>query len=301
RPHPEAIKRFLEDTARVGQNTLQHVLLLGTATVDSNDMMGIGDEDYVPTFYYRTNLNGYEAPSDATFVSGLPNVTLGRLAVRSPSEAGAVIEKLISWYAGEAPLIGVSAYVADRESAGERSFFADMQAQILASGEFASQAVPLRLDTVASPTQTLEARLDMGVDFLNYHGHAYVSGWSSPEVANLAFAGRLSNEHLFFVMSFACFDGMFSGPWDESLAWEYVANPAGGAFGALAGSSLAAPEYVELFAAMVTDALASGSETVGEAVAVARRQLSMNLSKGAEDTLFTYNLLSDPAAPNPWR
>ena len=301
RPHPDAIRQFLMETTSSGAAGPKYVVLLGSATVDSNDVMGIGDSDFVPTFYYRTNLNGYEAASDATFVNGLPQVALGRLAVRSVVEANGVVAKLIAWYDAGAPALGKGLYIADRESADERSFVADMNAQIDASGPYAAQAERFLLDDAGATSEALNMLLSSGADFVNYHGHAYVSGWSSPEVANLAFADNLQNAHLFFVMSWSCFDGMFSGPWDASLAWQFVANPQGGAYGALAGTSLADPAFVEYFSVLVTEELASGADTIGAAVRSARLQLSTNLSRGAEDTLFTYNLLADPATPNPWR
>ncbi|MBN2527016.1 MAG: hypothetical protein JXR76_11535 [Deltaproteobacteria bacterium] len=300
RPHPGAIRQFLLDVANADRSALQYVLLLGSATVDSNDVMGIGDEDYVPTYYYRTNLMGYEAAADTVFVAGLSDVALGRLAVRNINEANVVVDKLISWYETDAPAKANSVFIADREDGSGRSFVDDMNAQIAAGGPFSDHAERIVLDDVQRPSDALYSLLQKGADFLNYHGHAYVSGWSSPEIANLGVANRLQNSHLFFVMSWSCFDGMFSGPWDEALAWQFVANPSAGAFGALAGSSLSDPAFVEEFALMVTKELASGVPTMGEAVVIARRQMAQHLSKGAMDTIYTYNLLADPAAPNPW-
>ncbi len=298
RPHPRAIREFIRELADSGN--LRYVLLLGASTVDSNDVMGIGDTDYIPTYFYRTFLMGYESASDTGFIDGIPHVALGRLAARDQSEANRVVDKLVSWYETGAPSAGASVYVADREDGSERSFVSDMNDQVASSGVFQSQAETLVLDNAGTPTAALRMLLNEGVDFVNYHGHAYVSGWSSPEVANLAFADSLENDHLFFLMSWSCFDGMFPSPWDESLAWQFVANPTAGAYGALAGSSLSNPAYVELFANQVTVELANGADTIGDAVAAARKQISRNLSKGALDTYHTYNLLADPAAPNPW-
>lgn len=305
RPHPDAIKQFLNDAQTVRQSAPQYVLLMGGATVDSNDVLDTGDEDFVPTYYYRTHLMGYEAASDASFTKGMPNIMLGRLAMRSAEEANVVVDKLLDWYYQESSSAGLSVYVADQDSSGGAAdeagaFEQAVEAQLHMCDECATTAERFFLNDISSPTAALNDLLLQGIDFLNFHGHAYISGWSSPQIANLAFADALQNEHLFFVMSWSCFDGMFSSPWDDALSWQFVANPTAGAYGALAASSLSDPAYVEMLSQLVTAELAGGAQTMGEALNSARLQLSSHLSKGALDTIFTYNLLADPAAPNPW-
>ncbi|MBN2340514.1 MAG: hypothetical protein JXR45_03455 [Deltaproteobacteria bacterium] len=302
RPHPDAIRQFLIDAAKRWRTPPRYVLLMGGATLDSNDILDTGDIDYLPTIFYHTNLMGYEAASDASYTIGLPDMMLGRLAVRSADEATQLVDKLISWYDTQMPApSGASVFIADRDDAGAYGAFEQAaELQIAACGFCSDTAERLYLNHVENPKSVLFDMLMQGVDFVNFHGHAYISGWSSPQIANNTFAAKLDNEHLFFVLSWSCFDGMFTSPWDDALTWQFVSQPNGGAYGALSTSSLADPSYVEVYSQLLTEALAGGAETMGEALHDARRTMSQDLSKGALDTIYTYNLLADPAAPNPW-
>ena len=113
-------------------------------------------------------------------------------------------------------------------------------------------------------------------------------------------AGRFTNEHLFLLLSFSCFDGAFTGPWGESLSWAFVNNPDGGALAAVAASSLTNPSAVELLSEQILCRLTSGqASTIGEALAEAERTL-LGLTPALDDAISTFNLLGDPATPNPW-
>lgn len=305
RPHPDAIRQFLMEANKNFAAPPRYVLLFGGATVDSNDVLGLGDEDFVPSYYYKTNLMGYEAVSDHSFVTGLNDMMIGRLPVQSTAQAHSVVDKLLDWYQrGETP-IGTSVVVADHDNSGgdinTSGEFEDAAEVQIAAHEGSGQLIErFYLNQVQSPMEALGQLVNEGVDALSFHGHAYVSGWSSPQIANLESAKSMSNEHLFFAMSWSCFDGSFAGPYDDSLAWQFVANPTGGAYGALAASSLADPRFVEQFSVNVTRQLSQGAQSVGEAVMLARQEFEYVLTYGALDTIYTYNLLADPAAPSPW-
>jgi hypothetical protein len=113
-------------------------------------------------------------------------------------------------------------------------------------------------------------------------------------------ASRFTNQHLFLLLSFSCFDGAFTGPWGQALSWAFVNNPDGGALAAVAASSLTDPAAVELLSEQILCHLTSGqASTLGEALAEAERILT-GLNPALDDVVSTFNLLGDPATPNPW-
>ena len=113
-------------------------------------------------------------------------------------------------------------------------------------------------------------------------------------------AGMLSNQHLFVLLSLSCFDGAFTGPWGEALSWALVSNPDGGALAAVAASSLTDPWAIDMISEQLLCQLTSGeASTLGEALARAEQAIS-GLAPAIQDAILTFNLLGDPATPNPW-
>jgi hypothetical protein len=305
RPDPRAIRRLIQRTLRKTSGSLKFVLLMGGSTVDSNDVMGQGDDDFLPAPFYTTKLKGYEAPNDGWYTQGT-DIAIGRLPVESTDEALAVVEKLINW-SSQNSTADKSLFIADHDQTGDTDdpaglFEQSAEHQIEACTGFEDSAVRMFLN--AGPGRSdLNDIINQGVDFISYHGHAYLSGWSSgPQLANLAFADSLQNKTPFILLSWSCFDGSFVGPWDDSLAWHFVANPHGGAAAALAGSSLSSPYAVERFSVLLSDELSNGcAPTLGEALVKAEQRLLNSIgASAAQDTVNTYNLLGDPAALNPW-
>jgi hypothetical protein len=302
RPSPEAIKAFLQATRALGAPALKHVVLLGGSTVDSNNVLGTSDPDWIPAPFWITSGHGYEAASDGWYVTsedGGPWAAIGRLAVQSPAEAAGVIDKLAAQPAGAS--FGENLLVADPDEVTprERYSFAKAAAELGALMPDKSVVTLLRIDELPDPAAALRAALEAGVDTVHFFGHAYQEGWSSPAILTSSDAGALANPLPFLAFSWSCFDGAFTGPWGDALAWALVRHPTAGAIASVAGSSLTHPASVQLFAREVQRALTAGVPTLGEAVRLAKARLA-GLSPGLDDTLATFNLLGDPASPNPW-
>jgi hypothetical protein len=291
RPSPQSIREVI----RAAQPA--YVLLLGGATVDSNDYLGKGNTDFVPAAFVKTAGFGYEAAADGWYVPA--GVAIGRLAVQNSAEALAVVEKITTWHDSHQPA-GSALFVADRDEKTP-ACFEDMSDNLIGAC-VPSCLHPERLFSRLSqdPAGDFQALVGQGVDLVTFAGHAFLTGWSNPFMVTSESAGRLTNEHLFLLLSFSCFDGAFTGPWGESLSWAFVNNPHGGALAAAAASSLVDPKAVESFAEQILCRLTSGqAATLGEALAEAERTLS-GLTPALDDVISSFNLLGDPATPNPW-
>ncbi|MFC1654638.1 C25 family cysteine peptidase, partial [Myxococcota bacterium] len=291
RPSPRAIRNIIREAGPA------YVLLLGGATVDSNDYLGEGNTDFVPAPFVKTSGFGYEAAADGWFAP--VGVAVGRLAVRSSAEATTVVEKITSWHGSHQPA-GSALFVADRDEAIQECFedMADSLIGTCVPGSLHPERLFVR--SSQDPGGDFSALVGQGMDVVTFMGHAFLTGWSNPPMVTTESAGRFTNEHLFLLLSFSCFDGAFTGPWGESLSWALVSNPDGGALAAVAASSLTNPSAVELLSEQILCQLTSGeAATFGEALAKAERMLS-GLSPALDDVISTFNLLGDPATPNPW-
>ncbi len=307
RAGPDGIRRFVRVALERWQTPPRYLLLMGGSTVDGTGHLEGSPPDYVPTHFTTTLSHGYEAAADGWYVegdSGVPRLAVGRLAVSSPEEAERVVDKILAGHQMLEQPTGRLLFVADSYApTGTTDEFQ------LASAELADACVPVGLDRVrwlksssSAPPFDLRREAEAGIDLLSYHGHGFLSGWSSsPILVDSVQAGAYDNERPFLLLSWTCFDGGFVGPWGESLAWSFVRNPTGGALLATASTTLADPVALSELGTQVLCRLTRGeSPTVGDALLEAERALAADASIELQDLLHTYSLLGDPATPNPW-
>ncbi|HUU03686.1 MAG TPA: C25 family cysteine peptidase [Myxococcota bacterium] len=302
RPAPGPIRELIQTAVSNWSSTPRFVLLLGGSTVDSNSVLPGSPPDFVPAPFVRT-ARGYEAASDGWYVDD--SAAIGRLAVADQAQAVALVDKIIGAYGQSGQPDDSFLFVADDydpyssdpstefEQEANGIIEACLPAGIEARRMFKSQS--------ADPVGELRADIELGPDAVSYMGHAYLSGWSSgPVLLNTTTAAELSNARPFLLLSFTCFDGAFVGPWADSLAWALVRNPSGGAYLATAASSLSEPEALRRVAGQLVCRLTSQTAlTIGETLMQVKLDLA-GISRATDDLLATYNLLGDPAMPNPW-
>jgi hypothetical protein len=305
RPSIEAIRDLVRTARTHWERSPKYVLLMGSSTVDSNGYLANGEIDFLPTPFWRTADYGYEAASDGWYVAeedGItPTAMIGRLPVRSPEEALVVVDKIVHFNGSLPQPTGRTLFVADRPEPITQATF-ELRAEMLVDSCIPDHlgAERLFMDSSPTPTDDLLLLLDQGVDVLSYQGHAFVEGWSSPPVITSGLADELKNSHLFLLLSWSCFDGAFTGPWGDALAWAMVRRPHGGAAAAVSGSSLSNATGVDVLAKVTLCRLtAVNAMTLGEALRDAKLVLS-GIDDRLDDTLATFNLLGDPATPNPW-
>ena len=96
---PQAIKDFIGNARDHWQKPPRFVLLVGDASFDPRNYLGLGDVDFVPTKLIDTAAN--ETASDEWFVDfyyeGPTTIPVGRLPVRTPEEATLVVSKIIAY------------------------------------------------------------------------------------------------------------------------------------------------------------------------------------------------------------
>ena len=307
RPTPDAIRQLLGTARERWRVAPRYVALVGSAAVDASAALAGSPPDALPAPFWVTRSHGYEAAADTWYVQddqGVPQAAVGRLPVRTAAEAEAVVEKLVAAQKQLEEPAGKLLFVADSYSPDGATDSFELAADALRSECALSAAEAelwLKADS-ASPSAELLERAREGVDLLSFHGHGFLSGWSSsPILADSAQAGAYDNERPFLLLSWTCFDGGFVGPWGESLAWSFVRNPDGGALLATASTTLADPTALSELGTQLLCRLTSGeSPTVGDALLEAQRALAADASDELRDLLQTYALLGDPATPNPW-
>src|SRR5207253_2008687 len=96
---PQAVKDFLDWTYLHWAKQPQYVMLAGSASLDPRNYTGAGLTDLVPTKLIDTS--SMETASDDWLVDfnsdGKPQMSIGRLPVRTSAEASTVINKIIGY------------------------------------------------------------------------------------------------------------------------------------------------------------------------------------------------------------
>jgi hypothetical protein len=293
---PHALKDFLQYAYNSWSAPApRYVLLVGDATYDYKNNLGLGTINYVPTYLLSTEHLG-ETASDVWFaqISGddlLPDLYIGRLPASSPAEAELMISKIIGYenaantQTWEKHLIFSAG---DGLEEGEAETFRAMN-------EAASSLVP-ELYSISKNYGTIQPIA--GALLVNYSGHGYYNGWringATRGVDQILSLLNTEDKPAFFV-TMTCLNGYFLHESVRSLAENLLTREQGGAVAVLAPTGMTIPEGQELLDEGVFEALFEKDyRDLGRAIGYARAHLLAN-STAEEDVANTFLLFGDPA------
>jgi Peptidase family C25 len=291
---PQAIKDFMIQAHAVWHTAPKFLLLVGDATMDPRNYMGMGQVDYVPVQVVDTAF--LEVPSDDWFADtdgdGRPDLAaVGRLPAASVAQANAMVAKIRAYEAtAEGTWSKSVLLVSDANDDTDDFEGATKGVEALVSPNYDVHKILRGSVGTDAARADLLARMNQGQVILNYFGHGSVDMWhedvlTSADAPSLTNAGRLP-----FVASMTCLNGFFHTVWQESMAEALLRAPNGGAIAVWASSSLTDPGGQsamdrELFRLLFTGAY----PTLGEAVAAAKK------AAGDGDVRRSWILFGDPA------
>jgi len=264
----EAVREFFKRT-RDWKRAPKYAILLGDASFDPRNYLGLGAFDYVPTKLVATQY--LKTASDDALVdfdgNGTPSIALGRLPVRTLAEAQAMIAKIT----GHIPSFTTVAAIADTD------FGADANAlNALAPATFTKKVVAAGAEAFASL-------------LLSYVGHGSTDLWSAGTFTG-GNAAALSNTNLPFVAAMTCLNGYYHDLFQVSMAEALMLNPNGGAVGVWASSALTEPQPQMQMAMELYRKLFAGAR-VGDAILAAKRATQ------DRDVRRSWILFGDPSMP----
>ena len=280
---PFAVRDFLQ--AIHGSWTLppRFVLLVGDASFDPRNFLGKGDFDLAPTKLIDTQQ--METASDGWFVDwnadGVEDIAIGRLSVRTASEASTVVGKIVG-YGGAASLPHGGLFIADADETG-LSFEEDSRASAAAVSGL-MPTTDFFLSQPSSTEATLLPLLDEGPFLVNYLGHGSVSVWDG--LFSGTDAAALTNGPLSIYVSMNCLNGFFHDIYTESLAETLTKAPGGGAVAVWASSTLTSFDQQGVLDQAFVERLTRTS--LGEAAMAAKRAIT------DVDAQRTWILFGDP-------
>ena len=285
-----AITAFLRWTQIRWPRAPRYLLLVGDASYDPRNYLGLGDFDLMPTRYVGTQY--LETSSDETLVDfdgdGLGEMAVGRLPARALPETKAVFDKLLYYFQ---PNNQNGALLVSDHSEGFNFAGLNQEIRALLPPDESVTVVNRADSTDEQARQQILAALSNGPSVVNYAGHGSVQVWTGAGLLRNSDATQLGNGNRlpFFVMM-TCLNGYFQDLNSESLAEALVKAPNGGAIAAWGSSALTTPPQQAVMDKELMRQLYRTGATprLGDAIRAAK------LSSAEREMRRTWILFGDP-------
>ncbi|HHE73213.1 MAG TPA: hypothetical protein ENL34_13130, partial [Chloroflexi bacterium] len=239
----------------------------------------------------------------------LPDMHLGRLPVKTPAEAEALVEKIIAHADQVMSPRGAWAnralFVADNEDdAGDFHALSDAVADHYVPEAYTVQKIYYGTapytETVSTRRAVTEA-INSGVLLVNYVGHGAVEYWAGEKLLARSYLGGLTNSgRLPLMVPMTCWEGYYIRPSSpdrdySALAEAIVRLPTTGAIASWSATGFGLAHGHDYLNRGLFEALFWKDITaLGPATTYAKLYLADN-SAGYDDLLDTYLLFGDPA------
>ncbi|MGD0013196.1 MAG: C25 family cysteine peptidase [Bryobacteraceae bacterium] len=287
---PYALRSFLASAAANWHRKPRFVLLVGEATYDPRDYLGIG-LDLVPTKMVDTAF--LETPSDDWFADfagdGVPRMAVGRLPVVTADEATALVNKIIGYEHSRGAGWRNQVLLVTGQNDGENDFEGHTTAlKAVLPGYLGVSEISE--SSLGAHDQLLNS-LNAGVGLVDYFGHGSDQVWAGGLLDSSEATALTNSPYLPFVVSMTCLNGYFvDDAYGESLATALMKAPAGGAIAVWASSGLTnSTAQAPLDTALMRALYRNPPPALGEAAAAAKRAVS------DMDVRRTWILFGDPA------
>jgi hypothetical protein len=238
-----------------------------------------------------------EAPSDEWFAdfdgSGVAAMALGRLPVRTPQDAAAVVAKIVGFSPTNEQQSALLA--SDRSGTNDLDFASASRsvAAELPSGT-ATTFVSRNDGTADAVRAQIVSAINAGPLAVNFIGHGSTARWTGDDLLRSADAAALSNGNrlpLFVMMT--CLNGYFTGTISDSLAESVLKARSGGAVAVWASSGTTVPVDQQTVNRGLYRLIFGGGEQQSPALGDAVRR--SKLLTQDQDIRRTWILFGDPS------
>lgn len=310
---PIAIQDFLR-FAYANWNTPKpvYLVLFGDGHFDYFNNYATNEINYVPAYLVDVDPFQGEVASDNRYamVSGtdiLPDLFVGRLPVRTTDEAGAVVQKIITYETTEPVEWNENlTFVADNaDDAGQYATDTDAVISTYVPGNYSAEKIYFGI--THSPAATVKTALLTAINegrlIVHYAGHSGVQKWGDENFLALADVLALYNaDKLPFVLPMTCLEGNFSYPSpltninkNASIGEAFVRKTSGGAIASWSPTGMGLHNGHMILEANLMDNLFNEYyNQVGYLTTAAKYHLFATTS-GYRDLIDSYLLFGDPA------
>jgi hypothetical protein len=255
-PDAIAIRDFMKMLYDRGEinDKLRYLLLFGDGSYDNKNRLP-ENTNLIPTWQTPESFDPVRSGvsddcfgllGDAEGSSNFDNVDIGigRLPVKSPEEAVAIVDKILTYTEKSTDVMGdwrnIIAFVADDEDGNEHMIQADNMAGYLAENFGNFNIDKVYLDAYIQQTSSAGARypdvnkaitqrVEKGCLILNYTGHGGETGWAHEQVLEVQDIEGWSNfQNMPVFVTATCEFSRFDDPGRTSAGEFVLLNPHGG-------------------------------------------------------------------------
>jgi len=288
---PQALKDFLAFAHNNWKVGPRFAILAGDTTVDPKNYLGFGANDEVPTKLIDTQV--METASDDWLADfdgdGVADIAIGRLPIRSPREAGIMVNKIVAYDRGS-KADGVL-LVSDESLDG-----VDFEVQsghlrtVIPGSQRIEQISRGSLDPAIARSSLLDA-INRGQKIVNYSGHGNAAAWRSGLLTTDDVSGLTNSDRLSLFVMMTCLNGYFADAQNDSLAESLVRAENGGAIAVWASTGMTPSGdqgvmNVDMFRRLFESS--DNPPTLGE-IAIQAKSKGLN-----KDARMTWVLFGDP-------
>lgn len=283
-----AVRDFLSWATHQWQRPPRYVLLVGDCSFDPHNYLGLGQFDFVPTRFLDTEY--METASDDSLADfnndGVPEIAVGRLPVRTASDATTVIGKIVAFQNGN---LSRSALLVSDHKEGFDFEAANNRVRALLPSTMAVQTVNRGSNDASAVRSQVVNGINQGPLIVNYLGHGSLEMWTGAGILRSSDVPQLSNsQSLSFFVMMTCLNGFAQGS-SDSLSETLLKSGNGGAAVVWASSGLTEPYQQTLMNQQLIRSLFGDQPvTIGDAI------ISAKAATQSMDARRTWMLLGDP-------
>ncbi len=304
----DAVKALVQYSYDAWETRPTYLLLMGDATFDYRNLFGGGAPSFVPSTYYHARNRGH-APSDVqfAFLEGedlLPDLAVGRLAVGSPEEAAAAVEKIIRYDTEPelGPWRGRVVYAANYHARGLFTELSDRLADRYTEPVGLQSIKVYNEDNAPIPNATGKRFLDAlndGALLVNFSGHGSAGTMQflfSLQFPDWDYLSQVNNgQRLPLMLALSCLNGMFANPHVESLGEVFTDKPTGGSIAYISATAESFVAQNELLGEnLFAELFDRGNLQFGSSLNAAKTQV-LAAHSSFKEAVLTMQLFGDPA------
>jgi len=298
---PESIKSYLKVAKRRG---VTHVQLVGSASYDYLDTLGLGSVSFIGSAYVMTGSMTRYTPSDSYLVAnaaGIPQMAIGRWPVRAVDELEAVVNKSLSWKNSGQSLAHSALFIADKNEEADFGKQEDALAEQFKVTGLWNDNIKVYFDAyvennngdesvaLEAARSDIQQALNNGASITSFSGHSSLSTWSFKGMLKANDIAAINNtDRTTIALPLACYATYADSPSINTLAHQFLSAGENGAVAVYGAASLSDFTDNGKSAAKVIEYLLKG-ETIGEAI----RKTKVDLGVGYIDVIRNSNLLGD--------
>jgi hypothetical protein len=268
-----------------------YLLLVGDATYDYRDYLGLGSEDMLPSPMVNVRYSG-ETTSDARLADTdgdlRPDIAVGRWPVNSATEVAGLVRRTIEYE--QSDISPRALFAAD----GTEAQFLNLNKSVI---EDSALVLGQNIHLDGPTTQELGEAWQEGAWLVTYAGHGSPDRWGKDNVLNSHAVSDLKTDFAVpIVLQLTCLTGLFAHPSIVSLS-EAMLLERNGPVAIVAATSLSLSNHQRPFGAAFIAALQDPTvERIGDAFHQAKRHLDIESNDALREISDTFTLFGDPSA-----